>query len=140
MTPIRHALVPGVFFSQLMGDFRTRLECNWLLDVIATRCQIGACKRANKKDERFNDMQMWRLRKLYDGEQAVDDDGNEIEAMAVVEACADFDNGKAIDCHDKQYIPFTDWDFEKNGEPKFFAGLAEIDGKIGRYIYLPEEY
>lgn len=140
-TVIRHSLCRRVFFSHMVGDFRTEHNCNWLIDIIATRQGGKNIKAGNKKDERFKDMQIWRLRPVNDSDKPVDDDGDPMEAVAVVEACADINrNGKAVGCHDRQFLPFTDWDFQANGEPKFYCGPTQVGDEIGQYIFLPSEY
>jgi hypothetical protein len=141
-TIYRHGLIRSVCFTHGVHGFRDERNCHWLIDILATRQATSGVRKGEASDPRFHDMQIWRLRPINDQDKPVDFDGNPTDdATAVVEAGSDIaENGEMIDCHDRQFIGFTDWDFEKNGEPKFYVSRTMVGDAMVKLILLPSEY
>lgn len=137
-TITRHSLCRGVCFTSGVGEYRDDHNCHWLIDIVATR---QGSKGVRAGDMRFRSLQIWRLRPIQPSDKPVDFDGGPApDAMAVVEAGADIDNdGEMIDVQDRQFVGFTDWDFEQ-GWPKFYVAPTQIGDEKVQLIFLPREY
>ena len=122
MTPYRHPHLRNVFYSPLFRDFCEENNCRWFLEEVASGQLSKEICAERQRNERFNDMQIWRLRSLGDN-------------VAVIEAADDFPTRRLAY---RKKIEHTDWDFKK--ELKVYAGLTQVGDEIGIYIFLPSEY